>query len=185
MGIGGVLVAVGAFALVRLGTVSSVALTLVGMGIFLAPLVLGIPGKVDAAVRVTAIGRVGLVPATAQKAVAATKLFDGMVNDVQTKLEPALATEGSQRFNTAFPTLATFADSWVRSTSAKSHALSDSRVAFGSTFANADRIPLEPIPWMFIIPGLVITVLAGATLLPARRTARAVVPAPAADPATV
>jgi hypothetical protein len=155
VGIGGLLVVVGAFALVRPGTVSSVALTVVGLGIFLAPLVLGIPGKVDAAVRVTAIGRIGLAPATAQKAVAATNLFDGMVSDVRTKLEPALApaleqdsgaTAGHQQFSATFPTLATFADTRVRSTSAKSHALSDSQVAFGSTFANADRIPLEPIP---------------------------------------
>ena len=42
--------------------------------------------------------------------------------------------------------------------------LSDSQVALGTTFANADRIPLEPIPWMFIIPGFVIAGLAAATL---------------------
>jgi len=184
--IGGALIAVGAFALARPGTAASVALAVVGLGIFLAPLVLGIPGKVDAAVRVTAIGRTGLAPATAQKAVAATNLFDGMVADVRSKLEPALAptldrqaraTEGHQQFARTFPTLAAFADEWVRSTSAKSHALSDSQVTLGATFANADRIPLEPIPWMFIIPGFVIAALAGSTLLPSRRSARAAAPA--------
>ena len=193
VGIGGLLVAVGVFALLRPGTASSVALTVVGLGVFLAPLVLGIPGKVDAAVRVTAIGRVGLAPATAQKAVAATNLFDGMVDDVRTKLEPALAptleqvpgaTEGHQEFADTFPTLATFADTWVRTTSAKSHALSDSQVEFGPTFANADRIPLEPIPWLFIVPGFLIAALAGATLLPARRAARASTPVAATESAT-
>ena len=171
VGIGVLLIAVGVFALVRPGTLASVALAVVGLGIFVAPLVLGIPGKVDAAVRVTAIGRVGLAPATAQKAVGATKLFDGMVDDVRGRLEPALAPT-HQEFAAAFPTLATFADDWVRTTSAKSHALSDSQVALGATFANADQIPLEPIPWMFIVPGFVIAVLAGATLLPSRRAAR-------------
>jgi hypothetical protein len=131
----------------------------VGLGVALAPIVVGIPGKVDAAVRVTKIGRVGLAPATGQKAVGATKLFDGMVDDVQTKLEPALASHTiADNFATSFPTLARFADEWQRSTSAKSHALSDSQVALASTFANADRIPLRPIPWLFIIPGIVLTI---------------------------
>jgi hypothetical protein len=191
VGIGILLIAVGAFARLRPGTLASAALALVGLGIFLVPLVLGIPGKVDAAVRVTAIGRVGLAPATAQKAVGATRLFDGMVDDVRTRLEPALAPilepqsgagEGHQEFARAFPTLATFADDWVRTTSAKSHALSDGQVALGATFANADRIPLEPIPWMFIVPGFVIAALAGATLLPSRRPAR--VAAPRVTPGT-
>jgi len=193
VGIGALLVAVGVFALVRADTLSSVALTLVGLGIFLAPLVIGIPGKVDAAVRVTDIGRVGLAPGTAAKAVGATKLFDGMVSDVRTKLEPALAAQqgqspaaGEAAFATRFPTLADFATTWQQSTSAKSHALSDSQVALGPTFTNADRIPLQPIPWMFIVPGFLIAVCAGASLVPARRSVRAVAPVKSADaPITV
>jgi hypothetical protein len=39
--------------------------------------------------------------------------------------------------------------------------LSDSQLALSSTFANADRIPLRPIPWLFIVPGLALTLLAG------------------------
>jgi hypothetical protein len=168
LGIGALLVGVGAFALIRPQKLASAALVVVGLGIVVAPLVIGIPGKVDAAVRVRKLGRVGLAPATGQKAVGATKLFDGMASDVRTKLEPAMvkASPGGD-FATAFPTLSGFADEWRRSTSAKSHALSDSQVALSSTFANADKIPLRPIPWMFIVSGLVLAVLAGATLLPA------------------
>ena len=129
-------------------------------------------GKVDAAVRVTKLGRVGLAPATGQKAVGATKLFDGMASDVVTKLEPALAKASpTTGFARTFPVLASFADNWQRSTSAKSHALSDSQVALSSTFANADKIPLRPIPWLFIGPGLVLALLAGVTLVPERRRA--------------
>jgi hypothetical protein len=120
-------------------------------------------------------------------------LFDGMVSDVRTKLEPALAAqqglsqaEGEAAFATSFPTLANFATTWQQSTSAKSHALSDSQVALGPTFANADRIPLQPIPWMFIVPGFVIAVFAGASLVPARRSVRAAAPINSADaPITV
>ena len=80
---------------------------LVGLGIAIAPLVIGIPGKVDAAVRVTEIGRIGLAPATGQKAVGATALFDGMAADVHTKLEPALDQRlGAGAFAQQFPALA-------------------------------------------------------------------------------
>jgi hypothetical protein len=90
VGIGALLIGVGAFALWRPGALASVALVVVGLGVAIAPLVIGIPGKVDAAVRVTEIGRIGLAPATGEKAVGATALFDGMASDVHTKLQPAL-----------------------------------------------------------------------------------------------
>ncbi len=90
LGIGVLLIGIGAYTLWRPGTLASIALVLVGLGIAIAPLVIGIPGKVDAAVSVTEIGRIGLAPATGQKAVGATALFDGMASDVHTKLEPAL-----------------------------------------------------------------------------------------------
>ena len=77
LGIGALLIGAGAFALVRPNVLASVALVAVGLGIVVAPLVIGIPGKVDAAVRVTRLGRIGLAPATGQKAVGATKLYDG------------------------------------------------------------------------------------------------------------
>jgi hypothetical protein len=195
LGIGLLLIGVGGFALLCPGTLASAALLVVGLGIALAPLVIGIPGKVDAAVRVTAVGRIGLAPSTGQRAVAATALFDGMVSDVHTKLEPAFVAQlgegeaaGRRVFETSFPTLAKFADDWTRTLSAQSHALSDSQVALAPAFANADRIPLEPIPWLFIVPGAVLALLAGASLVPAARRARAraavPTPAPATSPVT-
>ena len=169
LGIGGLLVAVGALALARPQRLTTAALLVVGLGVVVAPLVIGIPDKVDAAVRVTKLGRIGLAPSTGQKAVGATALFDGMAADVRTKLQPALAKASpSTDFTQAYATLAAFADEWHRSTSAKSHALSSSQVSLSSTFTNADRIPLRPIPWLFIIPGIILAVLAGATLIPER-----------------
>jgi hypothetical protein len=173
LGIGALLLAVGAFALAKPGSFTTLALLVVGLGVVVAPLVVGIPSKVDAAVRVTKIGRVGLAPATGQKAVGATKLFDGMAHDVTTKLAPALEQRvGAGTFATSFPTLARFSEEWESTTSAKSHALSDSQVAMSSTFANADRIPLRPIPWLFIAPGIALALLSGGALaLSARRNA--------------
>jgi hypothetical protein len=183
LAIGLAFVAVGIYALLRPGTLAGVALLVVGLGVALAPLVLDIPSKVDAAVRTTDLGRVGLAPATGQRAVAATKLFDAMVRDVQTTVAPTI---GEPQFQSSFPTLARFATEWEQTTSAKSHALSDSQVELASTFANADKIPLEPIPWLFIVPGAVIAVLAGASLLAERRAAHAGAPAkptPVSSPA--
>jgi hypothetical protein len=166
LGIGTLLIAVGAFALYRPGRLATSALLVVGLGVVVAPLVVGIPGKVDAAVRVTKIGRVGLAPATGEKAVGATQLFDGMAHDVTTKLQPALEQRmGRAGYEANFPTLARWAAEWEATTSAKSHSLSDSQVALSSTFANADRIPLRPIPWLFIVPGILLALSAGAALL--------------------
>jgi hypothetical protein len=174
LGIGALLVAVGAFALVRPGRLAMFAVLVVGAGIVVAPLVVGIPGKVDAAVRVTRIGRVGLAPATGQRAVGATKLFDDMAHDVTTKLQPALEQQiGHAAYEADFPTLARWAATWETSTSAKSHALSDSQVKLSPTFANADRIPLQPIPWLFIVPGLILAAGAGAALLMSARRSNA------------
>ncbi len=174
IGIGVLLIAVGAAALLRPTRLASAALAIVGIGIVVAPLAIAIPRKVDAAVRVTKLGRVGLAPATGQKAVGATKLFDGMASDVRTKLQPAFsAAAPAADFDRAFPTLSGFANEWARSTSAKSHALSDSQAALASTFADADKIPLRPIPWLFIVPGLLLALLAGATLLPEQHRAGA------------
>jgi hypothetical protein len=175
LGIGALLLAVGAFALYRPSQLATLAVLVVGLGVALAPIAIGIPSKVDAAVRVTRIGRVGLAPATGEKAVGATKLFDGMARDVQTKLQPALDQQmGAGGFAKTFPTLADFSDEWIATTSAKSHALSDSQVALNPTFSNADRIPLRPIPWLFILPGIALTLAAAAAL--ARSTRRVSAP---------
>jgi hypothetical protein len=189
LGIGALLVAAGGFALIRPGIVSTAVLAVVGLGVALAPVVLGIPGKVDAAERVTAVGRIGLAPAVGARAVGATKLFDGMVTDVRSGLEPALVqqlgegpTAGRRVFESSFPALTRFAGDWTRTLSAQSHALADSQVALAPTFASADRIPLGPIPWLFIVPGTAIALLAGGSLVPAlrrRRTPVTVSPLPA------
>jgi hypothetical protein len=142
----------------------------------LAPLVLGIPGKVDAAERVTSVGRIGLAPSTGARAVAATELFDGMVTDVRTRLEPTFTAQlaegeaaGRRVFESRYPALARFAGDWTRTLSVQSHALADSQVELAPVFANADRIPLGPIPWLFMGPGVVLAVLAGGSLVPALR----------------
>jgi hypothetical protein len=179
LGIASALILIGLWALVRPSLLATVALAVVGLGLVVAPLVVGIPDKVDAAVRVTRLGAVGLAPATGQKAVGATALFDGMANDVTNKLAPALAAsaDDSSAFASDFPALATFTTNWQSSISAQSHALSDSQVALATTFTNAHKIPLRPIPWLFIVPGALLALLGLTTLAPRWRTNTAAVPA--------
>jgi hypothetical protein len=178
LGIGSLLIAIGLWALLRPSLVPILALTIVGLGLVVAPLAVGIPGKVDAAVRVTKLGAIGLAPATGQKAVGATALFDGMAADVSAKLMPALAAAGdASSFAADFPALSTFTDNWQSSISAQSHALSDSQVALAGTFANAHKIPLRPIPWMFIVPGILLALLGAGSLAPRWRATPATTPA--------
>ncbi len=167
------LIAGGVLILTRRSRWPLVAVGGLGLVMVIAPLVVGIPSKVDAAQRVTKIGAVGLAPATGQKAVAATKLFDNMAADVHNKVEPALGAQFAQQY----PALASWTDSWQESISAQSHALSDSQVALSSTFASANRLPIAPIPWLFIGSGALLVLLAAAALLPLRRTAAAPTPA--------
>jgi hypothetical protein len=174
LGIGVALVALGTFALARPGVRVTALLALAGLALVAAPLVIGIPGKVDAAVRVTKLGAVGLAPETGQKAVGATALFDGMADDVTDKLAPAV-----DDFRTEFPALATFTSNWQGGISAQSHALSDSQVALAPTFANANRIPLRPIPWLFILPGALLALVGCMATVPAWRGQPARVPATA------
>ena len=124
------------------------ALVAVGLGIAIAPLVIGIPGKVDAAVRVTEIGRIGLAPATGENG-RATALFDGMASDVHTKLQPALSASEPA------PSRASRACAWATAGRHDLGAVARAERQPGEVradFANADSIPLEPIPWMFIVP---------------------------------
>ena len=179
LGLGSALIVIGLWGLVRPSLRSTVALVVIGLGLAVAPVAIGIPGKIDAAVRVTRLGAVGLAPATGQKAVGATALFDGLATDVTTKLVPALATTSAQpnTFNAEFPALATFTSTWQSSISAQSHALSDSQVALAATFANANKIPLWPIPWLFIVSGSLLALLGMASMAPRWRAATAAAPA--------
>jgi hypothetical protein len=177
LGAGSLLMVIGLWGLVRPSRRATLTIAAVGLGLAVIPLAIGIPGKIDAADRVTRLGEVGLAPATAQKAVGATALFDGMARDVSAKLAPALASAATKPFATEFPALASFSVNWRSSISSQSHALSDSQVALGQTFANADKIPLRPVPWLFILSGGLLALLGAVSSAPAWRGGPARLPA--------
>ncbi len=169
------LVTLGALVAWRPRRLTVVVLGVLGALLVVAPLALGIPGKVDAAIRVKEVGRTGLAPSTGQAAVGATALFDGVAHDVVTVLEPRLEAAGVDHagFAAKYPVLEAWVTSWQGSISAKSHDLSDSQVALAPTFANADRIPLRIVPWLFVVPGLLVALLVGESLLRDSRRAQA------------
>jgi len=78
LGLGGLLILLGAWGSMRPSMRWSLTIASVGLALVVAPLIIGIPAKINAAVRVTQLGKIGLAPATGQKAVGATALFDGM-----------------------------------------------------------------------------------------------------------
>jgi hypothetical protein len=176
LGVGALLVATGGWAAWRPGGRSAMAVVVVGLGVAIVPLALQIPAKVDAAVRVSELGATGLDPATGQAAVGATAVFDGLADDVTGGLKPALtAAEGLSGpradawFAATFPALDRFTADWQGGISAKSHDLADSQVALAPVFADAHRIPLRPVPAMFIGWGFVSAAVGGLALALGRR----------------
>jgi hypothetical protein len=178
LAVGAVLIAGGVVAWRRSGVLPTAALGLLGAALVLVPLAISLPGKIDAAERVSKVGRIGLAPATGERAVGATQLFDGAVSDVTTLLPEAFARARETSYADAqaymaqrFPALTRFATDW-QTLSGPSHELSDSQVALADTFANADRIPLGAVPWLFLVPGALLAIAAGTQLARERTPAR-------------
>ena len=165
-----VLIAGGVVGWRRPGPIPMAALAIVGAALVAVPLAIRIPEKVDAAERVSVVGRIGLAPATGERAVAATQLFDGAAADISTALPVAFAramgiseADAASHVAQRFPAMTAFAEHWP-ALSGPSHELSDSQVALSETFANADGIPLGAVPWLFLVPGALLAVGAAASL---------------------
>jgi hypothetical protein len=140
----------------------------IGCALVVVPLAVSLPGKIDAAERVSVVGRIGLAPATGERAVAATQLFDGAAADASVLLPEAFARARGTTYDEAraalardYPALTAFTTSWP-AISGPAHDLSDSQVELSDSFADADRIPLGAVPWLFLVPGVLLAVTAGA-----------------------
>jgi hypothetical protein len=189
LAIAAALVVLGIAAGVSTGRAPVALLLLLSVGVAVAPVVVRIPQKIAAAERLAPVGRVGLAPGTAHAAVGAANLFDAVVSDVNTKVVPAFASarhlspaDAHAYVASAFPAMSKFVAIWP-SLTAPSHDLANSQVRFAPVFANADRIPLGPIPWLFIVPGALLALLSGAWLISSRSSERAAAthPRPAQD----
>jgi hypothetical protein len=146
-------------------------LAIVGAALVVVPLAIELPDKIDAAERVSVVGRVGLDPATGERAVTATRLFDGAAADLSTALPVAYARatgttveQAQARIAERFPAVTRFVDAWP-ALSGPSHELSDSQVALAGTFHDADQIPLGAVPWLFLVPGALLAAGAASALL--------------------
>jgi hypothetical protein len=181
LAVAAVLIAGGVVVWRRPGQRPMALLAIVGAALVVVPLAIRIPEKIDAAERVSVVGRVGLAPATGVRAVGATQLFDGAAADLSTALPVAFArargtseTDAEAYLAQRFPAVTRFVQGWP-ALSGPSHELSDSQVELSGTFANADQIPLGAVPWLFLVPGAVLAVGAAAALVRDRH--RAGVPA--------
>jgi hypothetical protein len=190
LAVGVVLVAGGILVWRRPAPLPLAALAIVGAALVVVPIAIRIPQKIDAAERVSVVGRVGLAPATGERAVAATQLFDGAAADISTALPVAFAramgtseSEAQTYVAQRFPALTRFAEHWP-AVSGPSHELSDSQVELSDTFHEADQIPLGAVPWLFLVPGALLAVGAAAALARERTIADATVGADRASEAS-
>ncbi len=161
------LVGLGLWVFVSPRPVAPLALALVvALGLAAAPLALGWPHQVDAAEEVAEAARVAFSPAVAQATTADTYMIDAAVIELEQGLLPYLADRRGRtptELLADFPDLASFVGRWSDGLSDAGHELSQSQIQFVDEFHNADATPYQVLPWLFVVPGLMLLVVAVGT----------------------
>ena len=70
-----------------------------------------------------------------------------------------------------FPAVSRFLSEWKAGLSENGHVLSQSQIQFMDEFHRADATPYRALPWLLIVPGLVVAVVASGAILVDRRSA--------------
>ena len=144
------------------------ALALVaGLGLAAGPLVLAWPHKVAAAEDVAEAARIAFTPAVAQATTADTYMIDAAVIELRRAMLPAVAddlgmtaAELEASIATEFPALARFLDDWESELSGSAHDISQSQIQFMDEFHEADATPYRALPWLFVVPGVLLAAVA-------------------------
>ena len=181
--LGALLVATGAAALISRRRWATAAILAVGLAAVAAPLAFGIPDKADDARTVGDIARGGLSQPGADKAGEIVVVLDAMVAQIKGQLVPDLArrldvTPAQLQANLGrnFPATTRFLSRWESISAGPTGAsLAAKQDAVVDDFAAADQTPVLELPWLVIIPGAVVALLAGLALVapgrgPALRT---------------
>lgn len=190
VGLGAGLLGAGALALATPRKWPVVVILALGLGAVIVPLALGIPGKARDARDIGDVARPGLSQQGADTAGEIVVVLDRMVAEADTRLIPDFAKRVGRpepvvraQLGRDFPAFATFLERWPSiSKGPTGGPLAAKQKAVVSDFAEADETPVLELPWLVIVPGAFLALLAGVAL--ARRREPATRSEPRAAPTT-
>jgi hypothetical protein len=139
-------------------------------------LVLRWPHETDAAEQVAEAARIAFTPAVAEATVSDTYMTDAAVLELNEAMLPEVGrqlgltrAEMEAKVARELPATARFLRDWPKELSPAGHELSQSQLQYMDEFRNADATPYRVLPWLFIVPGvLVLMVVVGLSLVERR-----------------
>jgi hypothetical protein len=172
--VGGLLVMAGILGLAQPGTLPTLAVLLIALGMIVVPFALSLTSKAAAADRIVKVGDASLSRQAADTATATVDLLNRLVPEVQTKVVPALAA----RLHTTpaalgaaiardYPGMAKGLQDWPK-IAPSAAALAANQRASVDEAAAMDDLPFTALPWFVIAPGIALALLASAALLVGR-----------------
>jgi hypothetical protein len=180
IGLGAVLLVVGTLVLARpaAGVLVLAAVLVLGLGMVIVPFAFSLPSKADDASNIAAVGRVALSKQAATKALAATNVIDATVTQTRDNMLPAMARRlrlPSARLNAIlrhdFPAVPRGLRQW-NSVRPGAYHLTQIQGASVADNRKMNDTPFHALPWIIIVPGALLALLATATLLGERRSRR-------------
>jgi hypothetical protein len=177
IGLGAVLLVIGALTLARAigGVLLPAAALVLGLGMVIIPFAFSLPSKADDASNIAALGRVALSEQAATKALAATKVIDATVTQTRNTMLPAVARSlqlPMARFDAIlqrdFPAVGRGLRRWDSIRPGAYH-LTQIQGASVTDNRKMNDTPFRALPWLIIVPGALLAVLAGAALVGERK----------------
>jgi hypothetical protein len=177
IGLGAVLVGIAALALARpaAGVLAPAALLVIGLGMVVVPFAFSLPSKADDAANIATLGRVALSQQAATKALAATKVIDATVTQTRDKMLPALArrlrlpvTSFDAIVQRSFPAVERGLRQWPSIRPGAYH-LTQIQGASVADNRQMNDTPFRALPWLIVVPGVLLALLAGAALAGERK----------------
>jgi hypothetical protein len=173
LGAGLVLTGTGLWFLSGRGAAATIVALVAGVGLVAGPIVAQWPHEIDAAEQVAEAARVAFTPAVAQATTSDTAMIDAAVLELRQALLPAVGaelglspSEVDAMVVSDLPATGRFLREWDDGLSAAARELSLSQLQYMDEFHHADATPYRALPWLFVVPGvLVLVVVAGAAVL--------------------
>lgn len=179
MGVGALLVALGATALWRPVRATAALLAAAGAALVAVPLALSLPHQSDAAAHLGRVGKITLSLEAAATALRTTNETGALIDEVEKRVVPDLAarTHSSpaaavRTLDRSYPAVARGLALWPNDLRPGSYALVANMRASLTDYKRVNAIPVEALPWLVIGPGIALLLVSGLALAPLGAPAR-------------